>query len=87
MTHNDGAYRWFTHAVALMILAATFYALVIHPYVIETDVKLFLTGLSGTASLYLFGEQMQRSTAARAQEAFDKGLTATPNPTEELPPP
>jgi hypothetical protein len=73
--------RWFTHLVALLILTATFYALVLHPYVIETDVKLFLTGLSGTASLYLFGDQMQRSSASRQQAAFDKGLGATPIPT------
>lgn len=83
---NDTAVRWFTHLVALAILTATFYALVIYPYVIETDVKLFLTGLSGTASLYLFGDQLQRSTAKRSEEAFDKGLNATPTPGQEEPP-
>jgi hypothetical protein len=83
---NDTAVRWFTHLVALLIIVGTFYALVIHPYVIETDVKLFLTGLSGTASLYLFGDQMQRSSTSRAAAAFEQGLQATPLASTEIPP-
>lgn len=69
--------RWFTHLVALAILAATFYALVLHPHVIETDIKLWLTGLSGTAALYLFGDQLQRSSSQRTQRAFEQGLATT----------
>lgn len=71
--------RWFTHFIALAILAATFYALVLNPspFVVETDVKLWLTGLSGTASLYLFGDQMQRSSSQRTQRAFEVGLNTT----------
>lgn len=77
---SDQAIRWFTAIVALLILGATFYALVLYPFVLDSDVKLWLTGLSGTAALYLFGDQLQRSSARQAQDAYEKGL-AMPAPT------
>ena len=78
--------RWFTAAVALLILIGTYYALVLYPFVLDSDVKLWLTGLSGTAALYLFGDQLQRSSARAAVKAYEKGLQ-TPAPTPATPTP
>ena len=70
----------FAHVTALLILVGTFYALVLHPFVVETDVKLFLTGLSGTAALFIFGDQV----AARAR-ANTRADLATPPPVDSVP--
>ena len=80
-------YRWFISIVAVVILAANYYALILYPYALDTDVKLWLTGLSGTAMLFLFGDQLARSAAKGQQAAFDKGMSsATPAPTDQPPP-
>ena len=64
----------FAHLTAILILIGTYYALVIHPFIIETDVKLFLTGLSGTAALFIFGDQV----AARARANTRSDLMTPP---------
>jgi hypothetical protein len=68
------------YITALAILAATYYALVIYPYALDADIKLWLTGLSGAASTLIFSDQVSSRTARQGQAAFDKGVS-TPTPT------
>jgi hypothetical protein len=68
-----------TYVFAFGIWVGTYYALVIYPYSLDADVKLWLTGGSGTALLAVFGDQIASRTEKAASATFDKGLSATPN--------
>ena len=70
----------FTYGIALAVLIGAFYALILSPYEVEADVKLWLTGLAGTATMFVFGEQVSQRTQRQAQSTFDQGLGATPTP-------
>lgn len=76
---NIDATKAFAYLVAAAILFGTFYALIIYPYQLDADVKLWLTGLSGAASGFIFGDQVASRTQRAATSTFDKGLSATPN--------
>lgn len=87
--NSDGLKTIFANTIALAILAGTFYALVLSPFVVEADVKLWLTGASGWAIGYVFGDRIaaqavKQSTAASAQgaaQALTPFPSATPNGT------
>jgi hypothetical protein len=64
-----------SYIAALGIIAGTYYALVLFPYQLDTDVKLWLTGAAGGALAFLFGDQV-------ATRAFSQGLQ-TPTPPKE----
>lgn len=66
------------YVFAFLVLGGTFYALVIYPFVLDVDIKLWLTGAAGSAITFVFGDQVASRTAKQAQSSFDSGLTATP---------
>lgn len=76
---NLDATKAFAYLVAAAILFGTFYALIIYPYQLDADVKLWLTGLSGAASGFIFGDQVASRTAKQAESSINTGLGATPN--------
>lgn len=59
--------------MAFGIWAGTYYALVIYPYILDADVKLFLTGSAGAATLFIFGDQVANRTRQDQQTAYTKG--------------
>jgi hypothetical protein len=75
-----------SYVIALGVIGFTCYALVLHPFVVETDVKLWLTGAAGGALAFVFGDQTATRSKIEQQSAFTKGLNATPNPLPEEPP-
>jgi hypothetical protein len=68
----------YTYAIASFIVVGTYYALVIYPYVLDSDVKLWLTGASGGALAFVFGDQIASRTKTEQQSAFNAALYATP---------
>ena len=78
MTSSDVT-KAFAYIISALILAGTYYALVLYPLVLDADVKLWLTGLAGAATTFIFGDQVASRTAKQAQAGFDSGLGATPN--------
>lgn len=79
----------FTYLIALAILVGTYYALIISPYSVEADVKLWLTGAAGGAITFVFGEQVSARTArqqAAATEASVNTMPATTVTTTAAPP-
>jgi hypothetical protein len=71
--------KLFAYIVSAAILAGTYYALVLYPYALDSDVKLWLTALAGAATTFIFGDQVASRTNRAANATFDKGLSATPN--------
>ena len=69
----------FSYLTALALIAGTYYALVLYPYVLDPEVKLWLTGAAGGAIAFVFGDQIATRAKVEQQSAFDKGLNATPN--------
>ena len=69
----------FAYAISALILAGTYYALVLYPLVLDADIKLWLTGLAGAATTFVYGDQVASRTARQTSAAIDKGLNATPN--------
>lgn len=76
----------FSYLTALALIGGTYYALVLYPYVLDPEVKLWLTGAAGGAIAFVFGDQIATRAKVEQQSAFDKGLSATPNATEVTPP-
>jgi len=74
------------YITALAILAATYYALVLYPFALDADIKLWLTGLSGSAATLIFSDQVASRTARQGQAAFDKGLATPTPPAPDTPP-
>ena len=75
-----------SYITAMGVIAFTAYSLVIYPYVLDADVKLWLTGAAGGALAFIFGDQVATRTKAEQQSAFTKGLGATANPEPPAPP-
>lgn len=86
------------HLTVYIILAGTFYSLVIYPYELSELVKGAFIGFSGTAIAWEFGTQVATATAKQQQNATDAGAAAgamvpttvttapaTPAETEDLP--
>lgn len=69
----------FAYTISTLILAGTYYALVLYPYALDADVKLWLTALAGAATTFVYGDQVASRTQRAATSTFDKGLAATPN--------
>lgn len=67
----------FAYVIATAILAGTFYALILSPFVIEADVKLWLTGAAGAAITFVFGDQASSRGARQALAGPDQTVTAT----------
>jgi hypothetical protein len=67
-----------SYLIALGIVAGTYYALVLYPYVLDSDVKLWLTGAAGGALAFVFGDQTATRSKIEQQSAFSQGLHATP---------
>lgn len=77
--------RWLTSLMAVLVWAGTYYALVLYPYNLDADVKLWLTNASGAALLYMFGEAISNRTARQSAAASDLGAkqalsTSPPTP-------
>ena len=70
------------YIASLAILGATYYALVLYPYALDADIKLWLTGLAGSAATFIFGDQVASRTSRQNQTAFDKGLASPAPPTD-----
>jgi hypothetical protein len=78
------------YLVAIAILVGTYYALVLYPYALDADIKLWLTGLSGGASTFIFGDQVASRTARNTLNASDSGAEkalSTPTLTVDAGPP
>jgi len=71
--------KTFAYVISALILAGTYYALVLYPFALDADVKLWLTALAGAATTFVYGDQVASRTQRAANATFDKGLAATPN--------
>lgn len=71
--------KLFAYIISTLILVGTYYALVLYPFALDADVKLWLTALAGAATTFVFGDQVASRTQRAASATFDKGLSATPN--------
>jgi len=76
---NLDATKVFAYIVAALILVGVYYALVIYPYVLDPEVKLWLTGIAGGAATFIFGDQAASRAARATTAAINTGLSATPN--------
>lgn len=63
----------FAYVFALMIFAGTYYALVLYPYALDADIKLWLTGAAGGAFTFVFGDQVASRTAKQGAMAAEQG--------------
>lgn len=77
----------FSYVTALLLIVGTYYALVLYPFVLDPEVKLWLTGAAGGAIAFVFGDQIATRAKVEQQSAFDKGLSATPNQAPVTEPP
>ncbi len=80
----------FAYIISLAILAGTYYALVIYPFVLDSDVKLWLTALAGAATTFVYGDQVASRTARNTLNASDSGAAqalSTPTVTTSAGPP
>jgi hypothetical protein len=77
----------FAYVISAGILGGVYYALVLYPFVLDADVKLWLTALAGAATTFIFGDQVASRTQRAATATFDKGLAATPTVTTTSGPP
>lgn len=68
----------FTYLIALAILVGTYYALVVSPFVVDADVKLWLTSASGAAIGFVFGEQIANRTARQQAAATLASVNSMP---------
>lgn len=71
----------FTYLIALAILVGAYYALIISPYTVDSDVKLWLTGLAGASVTFVFGEQVSLRTARQQAAATAASVNTMPSPT------
>lgn len=77
----------FTNLIAIGVIAAGFYSLVIYPFVLDDLVKGAIISFMTLALQSVFSEQIASRTGAQQQHAFDSGLTATPTVTTSAGPP
>lgn len=71
----------FTYVIALAILVGAYYALIISPFTVDSDVKLWLTGLAGASVTFVFGEQVSLRTARQQAAATAASVNTLPGPT------
>ena len=83
----DSVKLLFSYLTAILLIAGTYYALVLYPFVLDPEVKLWLTGAAGGAIAFVFGDQIATRAKVEQQSAFDKGLGATPNQNGSAEPP
>ena len=67
----------FAYVISAAILAGVYYALVINPYVLEADTKLWLTGIAGAAITFVFGDQASSRGARQALQSPSQTVTAS----------
>jgi hypothetical protein len=67
------------HITVYLILAGTFYALVIYPFELSELVKGAFIGFTGTAIAWEFGTAVANNTARQQSSATTTALTANPN--------
>ena len=75
-----------THLIAVAVLAAGFYSLVIYPFVLDDLVKGAIISFMTLALQSVFGDQLASRVGHQQQSAFDSGLTATPTSTVTVAP-
>ena len=75
MTGDQTRSLW-GHITVYLILAGTFYALVIYPYELSELVKGAFIGFSGTAIAWEFGTAVANATAKQQQNATAEGAAA-----------
>ncbi len=63
----------FAYVISSLILAGTYYALVLYPFALDADVKLWLTALAGAATTFVYGDQVASRTARNTLNASDSG--------------
>ena len=63
----------FAYGISTLILAGTYYALVLYPFALDADVKLWLTALAGAATTFVYGDQVASRTARNTLAASDSG--------------
>jgi hypothetical protein len=78
---SDTVKLLFTYLIALAILVGTYYALIISPFEVDADVKLWLTGAAGGAITFVFGEQVAMRTARQQAAATLASVNSMPMPT------
>jgi hypothetical protein len=64
------------YLVVVMVLAGTFYALVLYPFQLDDLTKGFFIGASGAAIQWVFGTATSSATARQQQAA--QGATGSP---------
>lgn len=87
---SDGIKLVFTYTIVVAVLAGTFYALILSPYTVADDVKLWLTGAAGSALTFVFGEQVSMRTARQSESSSASGAAqalSTPTVTVTQGPP
>jgi hypothetical protein len=85
--------KGFAYVIATGILVGVFYALIIYPYQLDADVKLWLTGAAGAAMTFVFGDQASSRGARQALQSPEQTVTvdagppatATVGPTDQPP--
>lgn len=70
----------FAYVIALAILAGVFYALILSPYQLDADVKLWLTGSAGAAIAFVFGDQASSRGARQALAQPNQTVTVDAGP-------
>lgn len=87
---SDGIKLIFTYTIVVAVLFGTFYALILSPYTVADDVKLWLTGAAGSALTFVFGEQVSMRTARQSEASSASGAAqalSTPTITTTSGPP
>ena len=88
---TDTARSIWGHLTVYLILAGTFYSLVVYPYELSELVKGAFIGFSGTAIAWEFGTAVAGATARQQDQAAKQGAEAaltvppTPQPPQEVP--
>jgi hypothetical protein len=69
----------FTFLIAIGVIGAGFYSLVIYPFQLDDLVKGAIISFMTLAMQAVFADQIAARVGHQQQNAFDAGLTATPN--------
>lgn len=75
MTSESAKGVW-PHIIAVLVLVAGFYSLVLYPYVLDDLVKGAIINMMGAAVLYEFGAGLSGQTSRQQQAATDAGAAA-----------
>lgn len=77
----------FTFLIAIGVIAAGFYSLVLYPFQLDDLVKGAIISFMTLAMQSVFADQIAARVGNQQQNAFDAGLTATPTVTTTTGPP